>query len=462
MLNINKASAEPYIELVFKPNEQVLLGATEKSGAFKLIPHNIDGIGSAGANSFKALAVDDSTSMNDNRKRRDAVQGTIIALENSITPDDMFAVYAFGSNARRIFPEEGSIGGLFFGRKSKPAAVLGTPENIKLAIAAVKQLEYNSNTGTVMSNLFELVLRDFLTLTDCDEAVLALITDGENDTSDERSLNKVLAKIVEHRTQNKILKVQMIAVGPDPSRDQLAYISDACMSDPYVHVRSGADAKEWENSICKPLDGLSRKKLRQVTITFKTPKTTKLLQFTQTRPIVRKFDLVKDVVSTYSDDGDTYTIQTGAWEDGERLFRFVFGGQKPKFSDSAELAELIVSYKIGRKELALEGEPIRARWSNVSGLSTRMSSEEVEALGLQGVIDLISQGLQLMDKGDVAGAQVCWQKAYDKTREANVPEFIPVLKDYMDINEATGIVTARQLSREDSLRFFAESSKRGT
>jgi hypothetical protein len=91
-----------------------------------------------------------------------------------------------------------------------------------------------------------------------------------------------------------------------------------------------------------------------------------------------------------------------------------------------------------------------------------MSSEEVEALGLQGVIDLISQGLQLMDKGDVAGAQVCWQKAYDKTREANVPEFIPVLKDYMDINEATGIVTARQLSREDSLRFFAESSKRGT
>jgi hypothetical protein len=445
MVDQNTA-AKPYVEVVFKPNTQVRPDVTQIDGAFFVIPRNFAQGVAGGDSSFKAFLADDSGSMDKEGKRRDCAAGIQVALRTSITEEDYFAVYAFSDDAKRIFPPHG---------KGKP--VLGTKENIANAIAACESLKQDHDADTRMSTGIELVLADFLSLPDCDEATCAMPTDGFNKDKDEKKLRAALAKIVEYRKQGKTLKIQPIAVGDKPSRDQLNQIVEACLADPAYHIRPCTGSGAWADVASKIFNDLSAKRLRSVTIRFvDKPQSTTLIQFLQQRPTV--LDLTSSAEET--GDGEVISIQTGAWEDSRRLYSFSLGVKKPLTCDSLVAGVLQISYKIGRKEYVLDAIPIKVHWTNVDSLSRRIPAELAEARGITGSVTAISAGIAALEHGDKVAAREHFQKAYDLAKEANDLNFIRDLGDYMEIDEQTGRVTVKTLTREDSLRLDSLSKRR--
>src|ERR1700733_216219 len=218
------AENQPTVKLIFNPNEQVKPDATQIDGAFWIVPANFTDTGTAGSDAaYKALLGDGSGSMLEHNKRNACVAGMIQAPATSVGPDDYFAVYSFDTVPRRLFPLKG-----------KP--VKGTPENIRLAIAACQALA--ADGYTFMSKGIDLVFNDFLSLPDCDEGVCCLISDGMNDPKDERGLSTSLARIGEYRNSGKILKVQPIGVGPEISQAQLSRIVEETLADPVYHIRT--------------------------------------------------------------------------------------------------------------------------------------------------------------------------------------------------------------------------------
>jgi hypothetical protein len=437
------AENQPTVKLIFNPNEQVKPDATQIDGAFWIVPANFTDTGTAGSDAaYKALLGDGSGSMLEHNKRNDCVAGMIQALTTSVGPDDYFAVYSFDTVPRRLFPLKG-----------KP--VKGTPENIRLAIAACQALA--ADGYTFMSKGIDLVFNDFLSLPDCDEGVCCLISDGMNDPKDERGLSTSLARIGEYRNSGKILKVQPIGVGPEISQAQLSRIVEETLADPVYHIRTQTGSAVWADTFARIFNDLSAKKLRSVTISFvDKPTTTTLLQFSQQRPTA--LDLTHTAV--VGKDEQSITFQIGGWESHKRrLYSFSLGVRKPT-RDNLLAAYLQIAFKIGRKSVTIPPVPIKVRWTNVVGLSARIPAELAEARGITGSVEAISEGIKALERHDKDTARKHFQKAYDLAREVNDTRFIRDLGDFVEIDETTHTVKVKALTREDSNRLESLSKRR--
>jgi hypothetical protein len=446
-------SPQPYVEIIFQPNEQIRPDATQIDGAFWVIPHGFaEGLSTSDI-SFKALLIDCSGSFAKQNKLEDAILGTKQALLQSVSPNDYFGIYSFadkpGFNAdnppRRLWPTHG---------RGKPQK--GTPANIQEAISALPKLVASGDT--FLSYGLEAVLEDFLSLPDCDEGTVALKTDGENSDYDYRRLNAALGKIQACRPLGKILKVQPIGIGREISQAQLNMISEACLGDPVQHIKPNTGPEVWAEVTSKIFDGLSRKKLRSVKIRFvDMPSTVKLLNFSQQRPTVLNLTGEAKVGS----DEHSLTIETGGWEgDLKRLYSFSLGVKRPSTSDSLLAGCLEISYKVGRREVVLDRVPIKVRWTNIASLSARIPAELAEARGITGSVEAISLGIAALEAGQKAQAQIHLQRAYDLAREANDQSFIRDFGDFVEINHQTHVVTVRSLTREDSNRLDSASKTR--
>jgi hypothetical protein len=438
------AQNQPYVEVQFNPNEQVKFDADQIHGAFWVVPKNFSENGTAAAADtvFKALLGDSSGSMLNNGKRDSCLAGMQQALTTSVGPEDYFAVYSFDTYARRLYPLHG-----------KP--VKGTRENIQEALVACRAL--TAEGYTYMSKGLDLVLNDFLSLGDCDEGVCGLISDGGNDPADERALTTVLTRISEYRNSGKILKVQPIGVGPEISQPQLTRIFTETLADPVYHIRTTDAYTLWAETFAKVFNDLSAKKLRSVTISFvDKPATTTLIKFSQQRPTI--LDLTKSAVG--SRDEQSITIQIGGWDHKRKLFSFALGVKKPQTRDNLLAAYLQIEYKIGRQVVTLPPVPIKVRWTNKVGLSSRIPAELAEARGIAGSVEAVSEGIKALERGDKETARKHFQKAYDLAREVDDKNFIRDLGDFVEIDEATHTVTVKALTREDSNRLESLSKRR--
>jgi hypothetical protein len=441
---------QPYVEVQFKPNEQVRPDATQIDGAFRVIPHGFMDGAIDTDDGFKALIGDGTGSMFEDEhgqqnsvrnKRNDCYAGGIIALQTAVAPNDHLALYSFNTEGRRLFPERG-----------KP--LRGTPSNIQAAMAAWNKLEASGDT--FMSTGIRKAFEDFLSL-DCDEGTAALITDGFNNRGDERALRAVLSEIKEFRKKGKIFKIQPIGVGADISPVQLEMIRTACLADPIEHIRLGTPSTKWGEVFAKIFNDLTAKKLRSVEISFiEKPSSTVLLNLSQQRPSV--LDLTNDAV--VGADEQSISVQTGGWEgDKSRLYSFSLKVRKPMTRDNIQAACLQIKYTIGKRQLTLDPIPINVRWTNIASLSSRVPAELAEARGISGSVEAITQGITALAKGNKKQAQILFQKAYDLAREAKSAAFIRDLSGYMDIDPETHIVTVRALTREDSMRLDALSKR---
>jgi hypothetical protein len=440
----NNPATQPWVGIVFKRQEQVRPDADEISNGFRVLPTGFENATGGSDTTFKAILADGSGSMEEdesgrqnsyNNKCIDCRRGGEQAITNSIGPDDYFVLYSFSKGAHRIFPVRG-----------KP--VKGTPANVALALVEWRKLKADGNT--FMSTGIEAVLADFLSLPDCDEGVVAMISDGANAAADNRGLASVLAKIEEFRKRGKVLKIQPIGVGAEISSPQLEAIRTACLADPVKIVRLGSDHTVWGEAFSKIFNDLTAKVLRSVTIRLvDKPSSTRLVEFSQQRP--SPLDMTDS--AELSRDESEYAIKVGGWEGAKsRLFLLTLGVRRPQRSDNVKAAELLITYQIGRREFSIPRIPINVRWTNIASLSSRITPELAEARGIAGSVEAINQGILALEKGDRPTAQKLFQEAYDKAREVNDTRFIVMLKDYMDIDEETHVVKVRALTKQDSIQ----------
>jgi hypothetical protein len=441
-------SDNPYVEIVFNPNEQVAEDARQIDGAFRIIPRGFEGGQGPRERLYKCLLADGTGSMlegangavvRSGHKRDDCHAAGVFALNNSIGPDDYFSLISFNKTATRIFPEHG-----------RP--VLGTPVNIQAALRAWNSLGAEGNT--FISTGIEQALADFLSLDDVDEGSIALITDGFNNAKDSKALRAVLGKIKEFRQHGHILKVQPIAVGHEVSMEQLDLIRTECVSDPIQHIQLNAAKTVWGEALTRIFNDLSSKKLRAVEICFvDKPSTTELLSFSQQRPSV--LDLTDQ--AKLSADEQSISITIGGWEvTKSRLYSFSLGVEKPVTRDNREAAGLQIKYTVGRRTYTLDPLPIKVRWTKVVSLSGRVPAELAEANGITGAVEAVGMAIQAQQNGDKAAAQKFYQTAHDLAKQACSFNFIRDLGNYVDIDEE-GRVTLKALTAEDALSLKALS-----
>jgi hypothetical protein len=458
---VTPGANQPKVKVIFNPEPYVLTGAKSQSGAFKIVVEGTEGVqaAEAGEPQVKIFLVDSSESTNRNNIRQDCVSGLEVALDKAIGPNDLFCIIEFADNAYSVFPREDERLFASLRRDKPPAAVPGTPENIARAKAAIQKLRQNSSSSTNMSAGLRKVLKVFIDL-ECEEALCIMMSDGMNNPDDQKKLSRVLAQIAQIRqTTGNMLKVQTIAVGPDPSRHELNQISQACLGEGNYHIQRNTGADVWAETFTKILEDATRRVVSAVTIKFEQVRSSRLIDFKQTNPMVR--DMTEEAKAAFRSDGDAeggqgeYSIPTGAWSVNTGLYAYTFAVEKPPHSDDLLIGRLRITYKWGRKLIALEPQSIMAYWTNNKTLTERMSREEEEARGIQGSVAAFKLGLEAMDRKDETAALIHFQKAVDLTISVGDTAYLQNLQECLTMDATHKVIGVGTL-RDNSARIKAD------
>jgi hypothetical protein len=457
---------QPTVELIFNPEPNILMGSTTLSDSFKIVIKGADGVqaAEAGEPQVQMMAFDNSQSMNKDpkrpdlvAKREDGVTGLEVWVDN-LPSNTLFCIMAFADNANIVFPEvdEGFFSSLR--KNKKPRVALATPENKAAAKAAIQSLRRPSIGGTCMSSPIEKAL-DIAIELGYEEAHLSLISDGKNFEDNKKRLGRVLRKIVEiRRATGNILRVQPIAVGPEPSRQEMNEISAACLGEGIYHIQPGTGAAVWAETFVQITENATKKVISGMTINIKGVRQARLTNFKESNPVVRDMtDDAKAALRTI-DDGDQseYSIPTGAWDVNTVLYSFTFDvGEKPPYSDDMKVGDLEIEYKWGRRRIKVPSRPIVCAWTNNKTLTERFSQEELEARGIQGSVAAFKAGLDAMERKDETGALPHFQEAVNLTVKVGDTAYLKTLHECLYIDESyrvTGI--------KDDLRDPSQRSKR--
>ncbi len=356
-----------------------------------------------------------------------AAKDAMVKIVNLLPEDASFFIVTGASKAELIFPLSQA-----------------TPETKTRAIAAIKKI--SAGGGTVISKwLFE-ALKQFQKMPNALRQAL-LLTDGQNDESDEKQLKEVL------QACEGVFQCDCRGVGTGWRVKQLQQISGKLLGTTDIIPNAAMIEADFREILAKAMS----KNLSDVALRLWTPQGAKVLYCKQVSPDI--VDLTNRVKVVKTQVGD---YPTGAWGKNEsRDYHFCIQVQPGQVGDEMLAGRASLIHTVNGVETKVAEARILAIWTDDDAKSTKIDRRVAHYTGQAELAQSIQEGLEARDRGNIEVATAKLGRAVQLAHESSNEATAKLLKKVVDIeNPATGTVRLkRDVAKEDTMALETRSTK---
>ncbi len=401
-------------------------GAKEVNAIMTVKVAGSEGI-SANSGEEKLFGIICDTSGSMDGQKIHAAKSAIAKLVILLPEDTSFFIVTGSTNSRLVFPISKA-----------------THENKERAITAIKTIA--AGGGTVISSWLNAALAQFKTKPNAVRQAL-LLTDGQNDGSDEKSLNLALQDC------EGVFQCDCRGVGTDWRVKQLQLISSKLLGTTDII----ANASMIEADFRAILEKAMTKNVSDVALRLWTPQSARILFCKQVSPeIVDLTHRAKPVKPQF------YDYPTGAWGNNEsRDYHFCLEVQPGNVGDEMLAGRASLIYTDNGVETKVTEGRILATWTDDDAKSTKIDRRVAHYTGQAELAQTIQEGLEARAKGDDDVATAKLGKAVKIAHDSGNEATAKLLKTVVDIQDAeTGTVRLKKgVAKEDEMALETRSTK---
>ncbi len=345
-----------------------------------------------------------------------------------------------------LLPEDASF---FVVTGSHNASVIcpmakATPQHKEWAIAAIKEIR--AGGGTVISSWLAEALKQFQQIPNAVRQAL-LLTDGENDLSDEYQLDSML------NSCEGVFQCDCRGVGTSWRVAELQKISNKLLGTTDIIP----NASMLETDFQAILEKAMGKSVSDVAMRLWTPQGAKVLYCKEVSPeivdLTHRAQQVKPQV---------YEYPTGAWgKDESRDFHFCIEVKPGNVGDEMLAGRASLIYTVNDVETKVAEARILAVWTDDDAKSTKIDRRVAHYTGQAELASTIQEGLEARARGDNEVATAKLGKAVKIAHTSNNEATAKLLRTVVDVQDAeAGTVRLKgKVAREDEMALETRSTK---
>ncbi len=356
-----------------------------------------------------------------------AVKDAIAKIVNLLPEDAHFFIVTGAGRASVVFPVSQA-----------------THQKKQQAIASIKNI--GANGGTLMSTWLAESLTQFRKMPNAVRQAL-LLTDGQNDDSDEQKLKRVLQEC------EGVFQCDCRGVGTDWRVAQLQQIANKLLGTTDIIPNASMIEADFQAILEKAMS----KNVSDVAMRLWTPQGAKVLFCKQVSPdivdLTHRAKTVKPQIVDYP---------TGAWGNKEsRDYHFCIEVNPGNVGDEMLAGRASLVYTLNGTETKIAEARILATWTDDEAKSTKIDRRVAHYTGQAELAQSIQEGLEARDKGDIEVATAKLGKAVKLAHESGNEATAKLLKTVVDIQDApTGTVRLkREVAKEDAMALETRSTK---
>lgn len=319
-----------------------------------------------------------------------------------------------------------------------------TRANKERAIDAIKTIA--ANGGTVISTWLTEALQQFQKMPNAVRQAL-LLTDGQNDASDENHLQTVL------QACEGVFQCDCRGVGTDWRVKQLQQIANKLLGTTDIIANASMIEEDFRAILAKAMS----KSVSDVSLRLWHPQGAKVLYCKQVSPeivdLTHRAKPVKPQVSDYP---------TGAWGKSEsRDFHFCIEVNPGNVGDEMLAGRASLIYTVNGVETKVAEARILATWTDDEAKSTKIDRRVAHYTGQAELAQTIQEGLEARAKGDEDIATAKLGKAVKIAHDSGNEATAKLLRTVVDIQDAeTGTVRLKKsVAKEDEMALETRSTK---
>lgn len=322
--------------------------------------------------------------------------------------------------------------------------VTATRQNKNRAIEAIRGIQ--ANGGTLISHWLALALAEFQKRPPAIRQAL-LLTDGQNDGSDEERLKSVL------RECEGVFQCDCRGVGTDWRVAQLRQIADRLLGTTDIIP----DPTQIEADFQAILSQAMGKQLSDVALRLWTPQGAKVLFCKQVSPeivdLTQRGQSAKPQVTDYP---------TGAWaKDESRDYHFCIQVQPGAVGDEMLAGRASLIHTVNGQETKVAEARILATWTDDDAKSTKIDRRVAHYTGQAELAQSIQDGMEARDRGDAEVATAKLGRAVQLAHNSGNEATAKLLRKVVEIEDAaTGTVRLKRgVAKEDAMMLETRSTK---
>lgn len=407
-------------------NQFLAQGAKEVHAIMTVAASGGDGISSnQSVDKLFGVICDTSGSMGGEKIR--AAKAAMVRIVELLPEDASFFIVTGASTASLIVPVS-----------------VATPYNKQRAIEKIRQI--GASGGTVISRWLADARKQFNQKPNALRQAL-LLTDGQNDDSDEIALQNELSSC------EGMFQCDCRGVGTDWRVKQLQQISGKLLGTTDIIAKPELIEADFQAILATAMN----KNISDVSLRLWTPQGAQVMYCKQVSPdivdLTARAKLVKPQVNDYP---------TGAWGKSEsRDYHFCIQVNPGNVGDEMLAGRASLIYTVDGVETKVAEARIIAVWTDDDAKSTKIDRTVAHYTGQAELADSIQQGLEAHDRGDYEVATAKLGKAVKLAHESGNEATAKLLKKVVDIEDAaTGTVKIkREVAKEDTMALETRSTK---
>jgi uncharacterized protein YegL len=356
-----------------------------------------------------------------------AAKDAIVQIVNLLPTDAAFFIVTGSSRAKLLVPLVNAI-----------------PENKQRAIAQVREI--GANGGTVISSWLSTALGEFNKMPYAICQAL-LLTDGQNDPSDEQDLERVLAA-----SEGKF-QCDCRGVGTDWQVSQLQKIAGKLLGTTDIIAQPAQIAADFEAILAKAMG----KTVSDVSLRLWTPQGAKVLFCKQVSPEIVD---VTDRSRTVNDRMVDYP--TGAWGSNEsRDYHFCIQVNAGNIGDEMLAGRASLITLTDGQETKITEAKILATWTADEAKTAKIDRHVAHYTGQAELAQSIQEGLEARAQGNIEVATVKLGKAVKLAHDSGNEATAKLLRSVVDVEDAAAgtVRIKRTVAKEDEMMLDTRSTK---
>jgi len=312
------------------------------------------------------------------------------------------------------------------------------------ALATIKRI--NANGGTKISSWLAKALEQFAQMPNAIRQAL-LLTDGQNDKSDQQALEAVLQQC------EGVFQCDCRGVGTDWQVAQLQAIASKLLGTTDIIAHPSLMQADFQAILEKAMS----KDVRDVNLRLWTPQGSKVLFCKQVSPeivdLTHRGNPVKQQVVDYP---------TGAWGKSEsRDFHFCIKVNPGNIGDEVLAGRASLICTLNGVETKVAEARILAVWSDDEAKSTKIDRRVAHYTGQAELAQVIQEGLEARNQGNLEVATAKLGRAVQLAHQSGNESTAKLLKNVVEIEDApTGTVKIKKtIAKEDEMMLETRSTK---
>ena len=402
-------------------------GAREVNAIMTIATNGDDGVTITAPTNQRLFGIICDTSGSMGGAKMIAAKDAIVQIINLLPTDAAFFVITGSSRAKLLVPLVNAI-----------------PENKLRAISQVKEI--SANGGTVMSSWLHPALGEFSKMPQAICQAL-LLTDGQNDPSDEHDLTRIL-----DACEGKF-QCDCRGVGTDWRVAELQKVAARLLGTTDIIASPDRIADDFQEILTKAMG----KTVSDVSLRLWTPVGAKVLFCKQVSPeivdVTSRAKVVSERIVEYP---------TGAWGRNEsRDYHFCIQINAGNVGDEMLAGRASLITQTNGQETKITEAKILATWTEDEAKTAKIDRRVAHYTGQAELSQFIQEGLEARAQGNIDVATVKLGKAVKIAHDSGNEATAKLLRSVVDVEDAAAgtVRIKRTVAKEDEMMLETRSTK---